>query len=37
VLVARVEARDATALARLQAELDAALAESGVAREPVGH
>ena len=37
VLVARVEARDAAALARLQAELDAALAESGVAPTVVGH
>jgi phosphomannomutase len=37
VLVARVEAKDAAALARLQAELDAALAESGVAPTIVGH
>jgi phosphomannomutase len=37
VLVARVEARDAAALARLQGDLDAALAESGVAPTLVGH
>jgi phosphomannomutase len=37
VLVARVEARDSEALARLQAELNAALAESGVAPTVVGH
>ena len=37
VLVARVEARDAAALARLQGDLDAALAESGVAPTVVGH
>ena len=37
VLVARVEARDAAALARLQGELDAALAESGVAPTVAGH
>ncbi len=37
VLVARVEARDTAALARLQADLDAALAESGVAPVIVGH
>jgi phosphomannomutase len=37
VLVARVEAKDAEALARLQAELDAALASSGVVPVLVGH
>ncbi len=37
VLVARVEARDAAALARLQGELDAALAASGVTPTLVGH
>jgi len=37
VLVARVEARDAAALARLQADLDAALAQSGVAPVLAGH
>ena len=37
VLVARVEAKDAAALARLRAELDAALAESGVTPVLVGH
>ncbi len=37
VLVARVEARDAAALARLQGDLDAALAASGVAPTVVGH
>ncbi len=37
VLVARAEARDAAALARLQAELDAQLALSGVKAVAVGH
>lgn len=37
VLVARVEARDTAALARLQGDLDAALAQSGVAATAVGH
>ena len=37
VLVARVEARDAAALARLQAELAAQLARSGVTPALVGH
>ncbi|MFZ4690141.1 MAG: phosphoglucomutase/phosphomannomutase PgmG [Polymorphobacter sp.] len=37
VLVARVEARSTAALARLQGDLDAALAESGVAPTAVGH
>ncbi|WP_164157542.1 phosphoglucomutase/phosphomannomutase PgmG [Sandarakinorhabdus rubra] len=37
VLVARAEARDADALARLEAELAAQLALSGVAATPVGH
>ncbi len=37
VLVARVEARSEAALARLQADLDAALAASGVAPTLVGH
>jgi phosphomannomutase len=37
VLVARVEARDTAALARLQAELNAELALSGVAPTVVGH
>jgi phosphomannomutase len=37
VLVARVEARDEAALARLQADLDAALAASGVKPTLVGH
>ncbi len=37
VLVARVEARDTAALARLQADLNAALALSGVAPTVVGH
>ncbi|GGE12133.1 phosphomannomutase [Polymorphobacter glacialis] len=37
VLVARVEARSTEALARLQHDLDSALAESGVAPTIVGH
>jgi phosphomannomutase len=37
VLVARAEARDAAALSRLQAELDAQLALSGVKAVAVGH
>ena len=37
VLVARVEARDPAALARLQADLDSALAQSGVTPTIVGH
>ena len=37
VLVARVEAKDAAALVRLRADLDAALAESGVAPVLAGH
>ena len=37
VLVARVEAKDAEALVRLQAELDAELASSGVVPVLVGH
>nr|WP_310524756.1 phosphomannomutase/phosphoglucomutase [Polymorphobacter sp.] len=37
VLVARVEGRDPAALARLQADLDSALAQSGVTPTIVGH